>query len=302
VGGDRLECVSFRTILLVLTAACTVTSTGCGGSGEEQSVALHRGALVLDAKGDAPARADIESVRVSDRSGGALRFQVGLAGQPGADTKVVVFLDTDKKKATGGGDIGADYALAASDLNEFDPEISLLHWDGETFVEADLDHSWESTVDGGVLTVDLGRVESFAPGFDLAVGTGDEDGKLDQAPDSGLWSYRMLRQVKPTVSMVGPIDTTPRTPRAGHRFAASIQLRGSAGVDVTNDTDDFTCPSTAGRGFNETISDPDAPSTATARCTWRIPPGTGGRAFRGSLNIGFRGKTLRQSVSETIMP
>jgi hypothetical protein len=288
--------------LLALTA-CALTTAGCGGSGAKPPVALHRGQLVEDAAGDAPASADITSVAVSDRSGGALSFQVGLARQPGADLNLIVFLDTDKNKATGGGDIGADYALAASGLdNGSDPDISLLQWDGKTFTESDLLYSTESSVDGGVLTVDLGRVESLAPGFDLAVATGDEDGKLDQAPDSGLWSYRMLRQVKPTVSVVGRVKTTPRMPRAGHRFAASIRLRGSTGVDVSKDTEDFTCPSTVGEGVNEMSVDPDAPSTAPASCTWRIPPGTSGRMFRGSLNIGFRGKTLGRSFSARIRP
>ena len=292
----------FCTFLFALTA-CVLTTVGCGGSEAKQSVTLHRGQLVEDAAGDGPASADITSVRVSDRSGGALSFQVGLARQPGADLHLVLFLDTDKNKATGGGAIGADYALAASGLdNGSDPDVSLLQWDGKTFVESDLLYSVESTVDGGVLTVDLGRVESLAPGFDLAVATGDAEGKLDQAPDSGVWSYRMLRQVKPTVSIVGRVRTTPRMPRSGHRFVASVRLRGSAGVDVSKDTDDFTCPSTVGDGYNVMSVDPDAPSTAPASCRWRIPPGTSGRMFRGSLNIGFRGKTLSRSVSARIRP
>jgi hypothetical protein len=216
---------------------------------------------------------------------------------------VVVLLDSDSDKETGGGGMGADYALAASGLNESDPLVDLLQWDGKKFAEADLSYSWESSVDGGVLTVDLGGVESFAPGFNLGVGTADENGKkLDQAPDAGVWSYRMLRQVKPALSVVGRVKTTPRRPRAGHRFAASIGLRGSTGVDVSKDTDDFTCPSTVGEGFNVLSSDPDAPSTATAVCRWRIPPGTIGRTFRGSLNIGFRGKTLSRTVSAKIGP
>jgi hypothetical protein len=287
----------------VVAAACAVTSTGCGGSDDEQPVALHRGQIVRDATGDAPAHADIRFVSVSDRRAGALSFKVGLVGPPTPDTGVVVLLDTDRSKATGAGDIGADYAVAASELDESDPFVELLHWDGETFVEADFDYGVVSSVDGGVLTIDVDRVERFAPGFRLGVTTGGKDGRLDQAPDSAeLWSYSMQKQVKPTLSVVGGVEPTPRLPRAGHRFAASIHLLGSAGVDAGNDIDDFTCSSTIGEGVNETISDPDAPSTATARCTWRIPRGTGGKTFRGSLNIGFRGKTLSRSISTRISP
>src|SRR5205823_4775875 len=98
--------VRFRAILLVLTA-CVLTAAGCRAAEAKGPVALHRDVFVEDATGDAPASADITSFALSDTSAGYLTFQIGFAGPASPETEVVVFLDTDRNKATGAGDIGA---------------------------------------------------------------------------------------------------------------------------------------------------------------------------------------------------
>jgi hypothetical protein len=286
----------------MLVGACAVaTTTGCGGSGP---IALDRDASVEDATGDAPSSADITSVQLSDTSAGFLTFKIGLARRPSPQTAIAVFLDTDRNKATGAGTVGAEYALYADSLNESDPYVDFRQFKRKTNAAVDFNYTEEATVHGGVLRVRLNGFRRFAPGFNLAVATLGEKGKLDQAPDSGVWSYHMRRQVKPTLSLVGGVKTTPRKPRAGHRFAASIHVKGSHGVDVLNDTFNFGCPGTVGHGKPDLGGYPSDPSNATLRCIWRIPPGTSGRAFRGSLTIRLHlgGQTLSRSISARISP
>ena len=294
--------VRFCAISLALTASVLIVA-GCGGAEAKGSVALHRDVFVEDATGDAPASADITSFALSDTSAGVLTFQIGLGRQITADTDVVVFFDTDRNKATGAGDVGAEYALEASGLDESDPFVDVRRWTGGSgFDEVGFDYAEEAAVGGGVLRVRLNGFERFGPGFNLVVATLGEKGRLDQAPDSGQWSYRMKKQVRPALSVVGGVKTRPSKPRAGRRFIASIRLKGSSGVDVSNDSDDFTCAGTFGEGTNDMSNDEGDPSKATALCSWRIPAGATGKMFRGSLNVGFRGATLRRSVSATIGP
>ena len=278
------------------------TTSGCGAAGP---IELDRDASVEDATGDAPFSADINSVRLSDTSAGFLTFQIGLASRPSSpDRAIVVYLDTDRNKATGGGvgTIGAEYALYADSLNESDPYVDFRQFKGKTDAEVGFDYVEEATVHGGVLRVRINGFRRFAPGFNLAVATLGEKGRLDQAPDSGLWSYQMRRQVKPVLSVVGGVETTPSKPRAGHRFAASIRLKGSPGVDVSNDAYDFACPGTFGLGRFDLSNDRFDDSKATMLCIWRIPPGTSGRMFRGSLNIRFPDQKLSRSISARISP
>src|SRR3954452_18513435 len=125
-------------------------ATGCGATGP---IALDRGAAVEDATGDAPSSADITSVQLSDTSAGFLTFQIGLARRPSPDTSVVVFLDTDRNKATGAGagTVGAEYGLLADGLNESDPFVDFRHVKGKTDAEVGFDYTEEATVHGGVL-------------------------------------------------------------------------------------------------------------------------------------------------------
>ena len=168
------------------------TTTGCGGS-SSGPIALHRGEYVFDATGDAPSSADITSVQLSDTSAGSLTFNISLARRPSPQTAIAVFLDTDRNTATGTRTFGAEYGFLLDGLNESSPFVDLRQFKGKTDVEADFNYSSESSVQGRVLSVKLGRVRRFAPGFNLAIATLGEKGKLDQAPDSGVWSYQMRR-------------------------------------------------------------------------------------------------------------
>jgi hypothetical protein len=281
-----------------------LTASGCGGSDERQ-VTVHRGEAVEDPTGDAPDSGDISAVKVSGDTAGFLTFEVSLVGQPGPETAVVVLLDTDSNTATGGGRprIGADYAIAASELSEDSQSVDLLHWTGKKLDYANSNYSANSRLDGGVLTFGA-RSESFTGDtFKFAVATLDENGGLDVAPDRGhTWTYRGPKHAKPARLAIVAFSVSPRRPRAGHRVAASVRLKGSPGMDVSNDIDDFTCNSTAEPVTNDYSNDADDPSSATVRCVWRIPPGTSGTMFRGALNIVFRGKTLSKIFSARVSP
>src|SRR2546430_15641004 len=195
----------------MLVGACAVaTTTGCGGSGP---IALDRDASVEDATGDAPSSADITSVQLSDTGAGFLTFKIGLARRPSPQTAIAVFLDTDRNKATGAGIIGAEYALYADSLNESDPYVDFRQFKGKPNTAVDFNYTEEATVHGGVLGVRLTGFRRFAPGFNLAVATLGEKGKLDQTPDSGVWSYQMRSQEKPILPLVRGDQTAPGEPR-----------------------------------------------------------------------------------------
>jgi hypothetical protein len=263
-----------------------------------------------DATGDAVASADIATVVVSSDNLAVLTFQIVFAAKPSRTSPLVVYIDSDRNAATGDpARVGADYSVApgyASDGSGF----RVGRWNGTQFKEISFGSFEAPDLSGVVLTFSfdsyyLGRTTGF--NFLVATEIGDGASTLNRAPDIGQppWSFGM--KVTPVRISVARLTTRPRSPRAGHTFAASLVVKASARVDLGR----ILIPSCKARAGTKPLSltqrfpeenvFPDK-GTATVKCTWRIPLRTGGKLLRGSVAVTFHGRRLARSFSAKIAP
>ncbi len=309
--------------MLISVVAAFATLPASGASTSLQPVSLEGAAgnqaTFKDPKGDAPASADIAKVIVSSDDVGFLSFRVVFVRRPTRDVTVLAYLDTDRSAATGAPTLfGADYQFAVSKLSEANGHISFRRWNGTAFEE-----TWSTdaggdpdnpnvNLTGRVLRFAFPSADTIASSFRFAVATKRQPTlTLDRAPNPGRppWSFKM-KVVLVRVSITG-LKTRPRNPRAGRTVAASMGLKTSAPVDLYRSVGgpgsafSWTCKATLagkpladGKGSLEVTS--GLTSTATTHCTWRIPPHTSGKLFRGSVNVVFRGRPLSRSFSVTI--
>ena len=296
-----------RCVLALVVAALAMLPAGRAAILGPTRAQDHQ-TLFQDSVGDAPASADIATVVVSNDNAGFLSFQVVFTGKPAKDLTVRAYLDTDRNAATGAPNLtGADYEVVVWDLSEGGGTFSLRRWSGKTFQEF-YSQPPDAALKGGVLTFafdksDLGKMSDF----NFALTTERHPAvTLDRAPNAGRtpWSFH-IKTAPVRLSILG-LKTTPK-PREGHTLVASMALKPSSPIaGLASRIDGPACTAIVAAkllrerssSMNETAGSP----IVTAVCRWRIPPGTGGKLFRGSVHVTFRGKTLTRSFSVKITP
>jgi hypothetical protein len=271
--------------------------------------------IYTDSTGEDPASADISTVTITnDPTAKTISFQVAIANMPTIEdgAEIDIYLDTDLNQATGGAD-GAEYVF------EFDDTDSVLAaWDGAEFNDTgatDLTSSYSN----GVLSVQFGVADIGSPsGFNFVVGTlrgpDPNNPAIDQAPDTGFWTYTLHTKSSPppptttTTTSTTPTTTTTTTPTpppgkkvtvsstravytgkptAGKSFAVrGLRVRLSTGV-VAGATD-LECSATlAGKAFK---------GTGKTRCDFHLAT----RAKGKRLIIHARGKYRTTAVRATV--
>ena len=262
-----------------------------------------------DTRAETDASSDIRSVVVSSDPAGLLSFKVTLAAAPDRETDVLAYLDTDKNAATGlSSRFGADYQLAASKLSQTDATFSLRRWNGRRFVEGPSVYP-DVELRGRVLTLGFANADRIARSFRFALETRRRPGvPLDRAPDPGQapLTFEMRGTSSAKFSLAEP-TLAPRTPRAGRALTASADVEAGAGVDVTNNIEDFACSARVGPRSLEALDSGglygvEGAATAEIRCVWRIPPGTSGKSLAGSIQLTIRGRPISQKFSAPILP
>jgi hypothetical protein len=284
----------------------------------------------------ATAAAQVRNVKVGDHVG--IRCEL-INGRwtlvSGNESTVVVYLDTDRHRATGArAHFGAEYALIVSSFRREEEkqggglhfEYSLRRWGGTRFTEF---FSGKTSSGVGQLAFDL-VLDSYLlgrgpKGFVLTVATkygsqpsiqqvGStwpvpiEVGRLrtvDQAPDPGQPPWRFDTKVKPVQVSVTGFTTKPKTPKAGQTISATTSVEASAAgyfagaLDGSCDvTVDGKLPFELGQGMN-LIGEEDS-TKAKAECEWPVPHDGVGKLFKGVVKLSFRGKSLTRSFSARI--
>lgn len=160
-----------------------------------------------DPAGDANGAPDIQRIDVSNDDGGTVNFRVQVdAVQKPSDTRVYIFLDTDRNVSTGSAALdGVDYILAA---DESDNSFDIGRWDGAHWVDAP--HATvavNSDSTGWNFSVNKSELGG-TDGFDFWVRTRFGDVSLDKedtAPENGTFRYMF------GASATSPPSTTPAT-------------------------------------------------------------------------------------------
>ena len=251
---------------------------------------------------------DITSIKVSNNDPGLITFRINIANRPqlGADMLFDIFVDTDRRAATGSpGLAGADYVLEVAG-----GDINLFKWDGTNFTRrggdpsaATLSYSYRRGLTARISAADLGNTRGFrffvsaTSGVAVDPDTGDLD--FANAHDNtahpaagGLYAFDVkMRPVRLVVQKVAP---TPSRPAAGQQFSVKVTAaRADTGARLKSGQ--ITCSAHVG---GRSIPSRAAHFVGTqAVCTWNIPQSGQGKRFVGTVAVVFEGQRIATNVS-----
>jgi hypothetical protein len=238
----------------VLGLAAIPAATGAGSASFNDTI------------GDGNGAADVKTVVVSNDDSGQVTIRVNVDALPRpSDTRVFVFIDTDRNRATGDANaVGADYAFVD---NSSDSSYALGRWNGSAWDDAPSPTA-RVFADGGGVTFsinesDLGNTSAFD--FWVRTRLGDPSGTAaDSAPDGGdLWTYtlRASAPAAPTITkLVVPASSV--FPKAGATFTFRIS-------QVMLSTNELTAPDRV--TCKATLTGKALASTRPGGCTWKLP-------------------------------
>ena len=261
--------------------------------------------------GGDPVFPDVTQVVVSNDDTGMITFRIVIPSRPQftRDQMIQMFVDSDGRAATGEPGLGTDYAIQL-----LLGEVALFKWDGDNYSRTagdppatSLVYSWTAQgVSIRISAAELGNTKTL--GFVLAAFGGlviddvtgnidDTNAKIDVAPaaGSGLWRYEV--KLAPTRIVFKSLTMTPRKPKAGKTFTVRMAAtRSDTKAAIVNGQVD--CKAKAGTKNVNPTSERFAGGQAT--CVFKIPAGTSGKTFRGTITIIFEGKRMTRPFTAKI--
>lgn len=265
-----------------------------------------------DSTGENPAAPDIATITVSNTDAGVVSWRIAVANRPtlGQDMWFEVWINSDNNLQTGDPELaGVDYVMQL-----IQGEILLFRWDGTTFSRRLGDPpatSLSFAYQGGALTIrisasELGNTKGFTF-FVVAIGgltfdpvTGEPDdtnAAADVAPGGGSGLYAFQVKITPPSLVVRSLKATPKSPTAGRPFTLRlVAARSDTNAAVQNGR--VTC---VGRiGSARVRATLQRVQGGAAVCTWNIPLGAKGKAFRGTVTVSFEGLRASQGYSARV--
>ena len=284
--------VSLATVLVVASPAAGRQSgggsgaSGCKAGGRTLAASGYKPAVqtyddVIGESGNAPDFCAEEVVTNDSRT-----ITIGIhahnrSGFEPGDT-YTLFLDTDLNVATGGGGVGADYAITFSG-----PAGELMRWNGTSFDPGSATTLPVEWLDGygPAFTFDRNAIDNPG-GFNFVlVSSNGQDG--DRAPDTGSWSFALT----PFTLKVQKLSLG--TARAGHVFTArTVVLRSDFDLPLAEGR--IACTGTiGGRAFLG--SGKFAHNRVV--CSWSLPKGARRKQLSGSIAVTLQGVEARRGFA-----
>lgn len=196
-----------------------------------------------------------------------------------------IYLDTDQNAATGGGGVGAEYAIVFSS-----PRAMLEHWNGTAFDTASavpVPLFW--LPDYGPVLVFLRSAIGDPAAFNVVlVSANGQEG--DRAPDTGSWSY----SVRPFALKVKSFSVGAA--RAGSALTARAVVLGSD-FDQPLDRGAVAC---AARLGGHALAGKGKFAAGRAVCTWRVPKSARHKLLSGTLSVASQGARAARSFSARV--
>lgn len=219
-------------VVLVAIAALAAGLFGASGPAKSRPLAATL-ASFSDSVGDADAglAADISVVRVDHDGEGTIIFNIAYANRSCAGPRdgVYVYLDVDRRVATGGPALGVEYVLILSGSTR---EVWATHWNGVAREEVH-PPSLHATCESSTSS-DSFRISRFdvgvSTGFDFLVGTEFTTAGtawFDTAPDccSDRWTYLLSTPPPaPPQSVAPPVQCAVPDVRGKSLSAAKVAL------------------------------------------------------------------------------
>jgi hypothetical protein len=249
------------------------------------------GMSFTDPAGDAADAPDVTAVTVSNDIGGNIMFHVAVANFT-PESRIVLYLDTDKNASTG--EDGADFLLGLD--HSTDPASEgwvLLQWNGTEWADA-AQHSTvaaasDSTfADFRINKSDLGGTSGFAFQVWTRRYVAGAVTARDFAPDGSLstWTYDLVApKPAPTPTVVKPVfgaaKIVPAKPVAGKKLVFTVAVkRSDTGAPLTAGT--MSCdPSVAGK----VIKHAESFSGGKAKLAFVVPKTAKGKLLKVKVRI-----------------
>ena len=297
-------------VVSVLAGSLLALAASAGASGTAVLPASNSTTFRVPKAQDAQAP-NITTITVANNDPGMITFRINVSNRPqlGADMLFDVFVDTDRRAATGSPNLaGVDYVieLAGGDVN-------LFKWDGTNFTRrggdpsaATLSYSYRRGVTFRISAADLGNTRGFrffaaaTSGVTVDPDTGDLD--FTNAHDDtahpaagGLYSFDV--KLRPVRLVVRDVTPTPNVPAAGESFSVRLTAaRSDTGARLKNGQ--VTC---SGRVGGTTLAS-GAPHFAGAQavCSWKIPQTAKGKRFVGTIAVEFEGQRVARNLSARV--
>jgi hypothetical protein len=253
-----------------------------------------------DPTGEAAGSADVSTVAVSNDPGSStITFAVQTnmtTVETNADVGVVV--DADRNPATGGLGGGIDYWFGVESGGAY-----FTKWDGSKFVDSPITDAVVG-YSNGLLVFRVGAADLGNPtAFNFAVltfrGPDPNNPIIDQAPDSGLWSYTMTTAPPPTTTTTPPPPPAPVTVTSVSAVYAGAPTHGKTfrvtglAVDLSNGTEvkatSLKCSATLGGAH--------LAGTGAGGCTFHLPAKAKGKKLSVKVTGKYKSKTVTNTVS-----
>ena len=294
-------------VLAIAVAAFAVPTLASGAL----SAPAANSVTFQDSTGEDPAAPDITTVTVSNDDTGLITFRVNVPNRPtlGQDMLFEIWVDSDDNAATGDPELaGVDYVMQL-----VRGEINLYKWDGTDFTRrfgdpsaVTLSQSYQAGLTVRISASELGNTKKFKffvialSGLVVDPVTGEIDGTNavgDGAPGGGTGLYPYEVKIAAPTLVAKKLTPAPAKPKAGKPFTLRlVAARSDTGATIQNGR--VTCVAKAG---NTRLKAQVARVVAgAATCTWNIPVGAAGKAFRGTVTVSFEGLKTSKSYASKV--
>ena len=257
----------------------------------------------IDSTGEDPASADISTATVTnDPTAKTVSFQVAITNMPSIEdgAAIAIYLDTDLNQSTGSD--GFEYAFAYDNTDAL-----LAAWDGAEYNDTGATDV-TATYTNGVLSVQFLAADIGSPtGFNFQVGTvrgaDPNNPSVDQAPDTGFWTYTLHTKSTPPPPTTTTTTTTTTPPpkvtvSSMHAVYTGKPKAGKAfvvrGLRVGLSTG--TAAAATGVKCTATLAGKALKGTGATGCTFHLATGAKGER----LIVHARGKYHVTAVRATV--
>jgi hypothetical protein len=233
---------------------------------------------ITDPSGDAGNVPDVVRVTIED-AGTAFSFRIQLATMQDLlpDALILVLVDSDRNRQTGGLDLGVDYAVVADKDG-----AGLLRWNGTAFEP--LAESISPTLNQGEFGFAIPKATLSSQRIDVVVvSTTDSSENIDGAPDASVFTYM------PAITRLA-IPASVLNVRAGQVLSArpvQAQMTPAPGQTVTAQGALRCVLSYRGRTIR----------ALAGGCRWRIPRAWRGRRLTLRITATVGTETRTQTVT-----
>jgi hypothetical protein len=253
-------------------------------------------AFLTDPTGDSGNAPDITEVSVgNDVVAGPIVIWVDTPNRTslGSSDLVSVFLDTDLNRSTG----AAEYAGAEYSIDRIGGQHALFRWAGSEWAQVPAPTLSTAFFRGqkalrvSIHPNDLGGTRAF--NYYIFSAVGDQSG--DYAPNGGVGSYSLISG--PVRLSVERFSVTPRVPRAGKSFAATM-LVGREDINEILEEGSASCSLRVGKravaarikGF----------VNGAAACRWTIPKNAKGQQLSVMISVKFGGASISRRFAAKV--